>query len=91
MAFEWDPAKNQVNIQKHGVSFESARRIFEGPVLTSLDNRLDYGEERYVSIGQVEKGALLVVAHTKRNERIRLISARPVSRKERKAYDDQAR
>lgn len=91
MEFEWDPNKYQVNIQKHGVSFEIARRIFEGPVLTFLDNRLDYGEARYVSIGQVDSGVLVVVAHTKRNERTRLISARPASRKERQAYHDQAR
>ena len=91
MAFEWDAAKNRLNIRKHGVSFESARRIFEGPVLTWLDTRLDYGEDRYVSIGQVEMGALLVVAHTRRNERTRLISARGASRKERQAYHDQAR
>ena len=91
MAFEWDAAKNRLNIRKHGVSLESARRIFEGPVLTWLDTRLDYGEDRYVSIGQVEMGALLVVAHTMRNERTRLISARPASRKERQAYHDHAR
>ena len=91
MTFEWNAPKNQVNIQKHGVSFESARRIFEGPVLTWLDTRLDYGEDRHISIGQAEMGALLVVAHTRRNERTRLISARPASRKERQAYHDQAR
>ena len=53
MAFEWDAAKNQANIRKHGVSFETAQRIFEGPILTWFDDR------------------------------IRLISARPASRKER--------
>ncbi len=91
MTFEWDETKNQANIYKHGISFETAKRVFEGPVLTWLDNRRDYGEDRYVSIGQVEMGALIVVAHTKRNDRARLISARGASRKERQAYHEKIR
>ena len=46
MRFEWDETKNQANIQKHGVSFETAKRIFDGPVLSRLDERRDYGEDR---------------------------------------------
>ena len=88
MQFEWDEVKNQSNIRKHGVSFETAKRIFEGPVVTWVDQRRDYGEERYISIGRIEPLALVVVAHTSRNGRIRLISARPASRKERQAYHE---
>ena len=91
MKFEWDMAKNQANIRKHGVRFETAQRIFEGPVLTWLDDRKDYGEDRYISIGKVESVALIVVAHTSRDDRIRLISARPASRKERQAYHERIR
>ena len=91
MAFEWDVAKNQTNIRKHGVSFETAQRIFEGPVLTWFDDRKDYGEDRYISIGKVESAAVVVIAHTYRDDRIRLISARPASRKERQAYHEQIR
>ena len=91
MQFEWDEVKNQSNIHKHGVSFETAKRIFEGLVVTWIDRRKDYGEVRYISIGQVEPAALIVVAHTNRNGRIRLISARPASRKERQAYHEQIR
>ena len=65
MEFEWHEAKNQANIRKHGISFETARLIFEGLVLTRLDNRKDYGEDRYVSIEELEN-ALIAVAHTKR-------------------------
>jgi uncharacterized DUF497 family protein len=90
MLFEWDEAKDQANIQKHGVSFETAKRIFDGPVLTWRDNRRDYGEDCDISIGQVST-ALIVVAHTDRAGRIRLISARPASRKERQAYHEQIR
>ena len=91
MAFEWDVAKNQTNIRKHGVSFETSKRIFEGPVLTWFDGRKDYGEDRYISIGKVESAAVVVIAHTYRDDRIRLISARPASRKERQAYHEQIR
>ena len=91
MDFEWDQTKDQTNICKHGVSFDTARRIFEGPVLSWLDVRYDYGEERYISVGSVGAGAVLVVAHTERNGSIRLISARPASRKERQAYHEKTR
>ncbi|MXW16622.1 MAG: BrnT family toxin [Gemmatimonadetes bacterium] len=71
-----------------GCGETNARRIFEGPVATLPDRRRDYGEDRNISIGRVEPGALIVVAHTERHGRIRLISARPASRKERKAYHE---
>ena len=89
MEFEWDETKNQTNIRKHGIGFDTVRRIFEGTVATSPDRRRDYGEDRHISIGRVEPGALIVVAHTERSRgRIRLISARPASRKERKVYHE---
>lgn len=91
MEFEWDEDKNQANIRKHGVSFETAKRIFEGPVFSMLDDRDGYGEERYISIGMVEAVAILVVVHTDRKDRIRLISARPASKKERRNYYEQIR
>ena len=77
MEVEWDETKNQTNIRKHGIGFDTARRIFEGTVATSPDRRRDYGEDRHISIGRVEPGALIVVAHTERRGRIRLISAPP--------------
>ena len=88
MEFEWDEVKNQANIRKHGVGFDTAKRIFEGSVVTWTDQRKDYSEDRSISIGRVENGALIVVAHTDRAGRIRLISARPASRKERQAYHE---
>ena len=88
MEFEWHEAKNQANIRKHGISFETARSIFEGPVFTRLDTRMDYGEDRHISIGRLER-ALIVVAHTSRKGCVRIISARPASRKERRDYGGQ--
>ena len=64
---------------------------FDRPVLTWLDRRRDYGEDRYLSIGLVEEAALIVVSHTRRDGRIRLVSARPASRKERRIYHERLR
>ena len=86
MEFEWDPEKNDLNFAKHGIRFDEARLIFEGAVLTSTDNRADYGEERQTSIGEIEGIITVVVVHTARNGRVRLISARLANRKERRLY-----
>lgn len=86
--FEWDEAKNAANIAKHGVGFATASRIFEGPVLTAIDDRQDYGEIRSNSIGMVDGLLVLVVTHTDRGGRIRIISARPAKRAERRRYDE---
>ena len=86
--FEWDDAKNRSNIRKRGIGFDTAERIFPGVVVTEIDGRRKgYGETRYCSIGAVQ-GGIVVVAHTRRNGRIRLISARPASRKERRKYHE---
>ncbi len=89
MEFEWDEAKNQANIAKHGIAFAEAARIFEDLVLTEPDRRRHYGEERHLSIGRMAPNVSIVVAHTQRNRRVRLISARPASRRERQKYHEQ--
>ena len=89
MDFEWDEQKNQANISKHGVSFQLAKQMFDNPVFTRLDIREDYGELRLINIGECSNGTMLVVVHTRRDGRIRLISARPASRKERDIYYEQ--
>lgn len=89
MKFEWDEAKNQSNIRNHGISFELAQRIFAGPVLTWLDDREDYGEDRFISIGAIDGVALIVVVHTDREGQVRLISARAAARRERQTYYEQ--
>ncbi len=86
MDFEWDEAKNQSNIAKHGLGFERAKAIFDGFHLIREDDREHYGERRDVAIGLLGGVAVIVVVHTEREGRIRLISARPANRKERKVY-----
>jgi uncharacterized DUF497 family protein len=89
--FEWSEDKNATNIAKHGIGFERASRIFEGPVLTEVDDRADYGEIREVSIGAIERVLFLTVVHTDRSGLIRMISARRANRAERRRYDEAIR
>lgn len=87
MKFEWDADKNQKNIEKHGVSFEDASKIFDGFTVDAIDDRFDYDEERTISIGMFRGVVILMVVHTDRNGVCRIISARPAKRSERKIYD----
>lgn len=84
--FEWDDAKDRANIAKHGLGFDRASRIFVGPVLTFADERDYDGEYREISIGMLESAAIIVVAHTDRQGRFRIVSARPATSRERKRY-----
>ncbi|MEQ9328077.1 MAG: BrnT family toxin [Rhodospirillales bacterium] len=84
-AFEWDPAKAAANLAKHRVSLLQASRIFAGPGLTRIDDRTDYGEPRYISVGEAD-GRCLVVVHTPRDETTRIISARRAISAERASY-----
>lgn len=85
--FEWDEAKNQANIAKHGVDFAYASRIFEGPVWSWSDDRFDYGEPRQVSIGAIDGVMFLAVVHTPRAGVTRIISARRANRREKESYE----
>ena len=83
--FEWDPIKNRINITKHGISFPTAAKIFDGPLLEEEDTRQDYGEPRIIALGRSE-GRILYVVYTRRNSVIRIISARKANRHEREEY-----
>ena len=85
--FTWDEDKNAANIEKHGVGFATASRIFEGFVLTAVDDRFDYGEVRKNSIGLIDGLLFLTVTHTDRDGATRIISARRAKRSERRRYE----
>ena len=87
MTFEWDETKNAANLKKHGISFEEAVLVFDEPVFSRIDRRFEYGEERIVSIGLIGAIVMVVVVHTARNGKTRIISARTASRDERRNYD----
>lgn len=84
--FEWNAAKARHNFRVHGVSFPACSGVFLDPDrLEDADNREDYGEERFVTIGFASQ-VLLAVVFTLREKRIRLISARKANRNEEKEY-----
>jgi uncharacterized DUF497 family protein len=85
MAFEWNEAKRTANIRKHGVDFLRASRIFDGPVLEAIDDSEAYDEERLIALG-IATGTVYRVVYTKREENIRIISARKASKREREIY-----
>ena len=88
MLFEWDDRKAARNIAKHGVPFEYAVRVFLDPHrLDGEDIRGDYGEERRLTLGEIEQ-RLFVVAYTLRGEIVRLISARKANEREQRKYDE---
>ena len=83
MQFEWDEAKNLENIRKHEIDFADIPELFEGPMLVELDDRFDYGKDRWFSIGLLGNGVAVVVWTERQNDVIRLISARRANRHER--------
>jgi uncharacterized protein len=86
--FEWDEAKAAENCARHGISFETAIRAFDDPfAIERLDDREDYGEERYSILGMVD-GRLLYVAYTVREGITRIISARGAEPYERRQYHE---
>jgi len=87
--FEWDPDKERKNIRKHEVGFDEASSIFDDPMfITVIDEEHSTDEERYITIGLSNKNRLLLVAHTEREDRIRIISARKATRNEEKFYEE---
>ncbi len=89
MEFEWDKQKAERNTSKHGVSFEEAQTVFTDPLyLDFYDPDHSDEEERYIIVGQSDQQRLLVVSYTERDQKVRLISAREATRKEREAYEE---
>lgn len=89
LEFEWDPRKAELNLKEHGVSFDEATTVFHDTLsITIADPDHSDSEDRFVDIGTSHRGQLLVVSYTERRDRIRIISARPPTRVERKSYEE---
>ena len=89
MRFSWDPAKAAANLRKHGVSFEEASTVLRDALsATGSDPDHSVGEQRFVTFGISKKNRILVVAHTEEGDSIRIISARPATRQERRLYEE---
>lgn len=92
MRFEWDEAKNGLNLIKHGISFEAAALVFDDPHALNYQDREIEGEERWQTMGVIGGSVTILVAHTYRQEDgeevIRMISARKATSSERRAYEE---
>ncbi len=89
--FEWDEDKARSNLRKHGVSFEEAATVFGDALsLTIPDEAHSQAEERRIILGGSYRDKLLVVVHTERGDSVRIISARPASRNERRQSEENA-
>jgi uncharacterized protein len=87
--FEWDTAKARANEVSHGISFEEAASVFGDPLsLTIADPLHSLQEERFITIGESARGRVIVVVHTDRKSRIRIISSRKATRRERRDYEE---
>ena len=86
MHYGWDEEKNSSNIARHGIAFEDAKRIFEGPTVERVDDRFDYGEIRVYAIGLVNGFEITVIYTDRDNEERRIISAWRAEPHERRYY-----
>lgn len=90
MVYEWDAAKAVRNLKKHGLSFEEAATVFLDPLAITFPEPDHSGaENREITIGHTMKERLVFVAHCERGKRIRLISARPATKAERRQYEEE--
>ena len=87
MKFEWNRQKNKLNVEKHGLDFADAYQVFESPMLVKLDDREDYGEERWIGIGLLETRGVVIVFTELEADTIRVISFRKATTDERKHYE----
>ncbi|WP_044034263.1 BrnT family toxin [Microcystis aeruginosa] len=89
MQFEWNKNKAVKNLSKHRVSFAEAKTVFDDPLYVDFyDPEHSESEERYLIVGESDRGRLLIVSYTERGDVIRLISAREVTQTEREAYEE---
>lgn len=88
VSYEWDPAKARQNLRKHGVDFADAVTVLEDEAALTIRDPFSEQEQRWITLGMDALGRLLVVVYTWRGDRIRLISARPATPRERRQYEE---
>ncbi len=91
MDIEWDPAKARSNLTKHGVSFSDVEPAFFDKFALSMPDEFSVTEERFLLVGRDALGQILTVSYTYRGSAIRIISARPATKSERKEYEKELR
>ncbi len=91
LEFEWDLRKAETNLRKHKVTFQEASTVFADPLSATIHDP-DHSdiEDRYLTIGLFIAGRILIIAHSERNNRIRIISARELTSPEKRHYEEQS-
>jgi len=91
LEFEWDETKAARNLEKHGVTFDEASSVFWDPLGKVVPDPTDpFGEDRAIMMGHSDQGRLLLVVFTERADRIRIISARGATQRERHGYEEES-
>ena len=85
MQLDWDEGKRRSNIRKHGIDFIGVEKVFESKTVTILDDRFDYGESRFITLGLLN-GRVVVIAHSETRELIRVVSVRKATKNEEENY-----
>lgn len=88
MKVTWDPIKARANLAKHGVRFSDAESVLFDPGALTIEDEYAEGEQRFVSVGLDSQGRVLTVVYSYQGDAIRMISARPATRSERRAYEE---
>lgn len=88
MEFEWDEPKRIANLRKHGIDFSDVPVVFSRTIVTIEDDRVDYGEERFITFGLLQ-GHVIAVVHTESEDYISIISARKATKYEQQTYFEQ--
>lgn len=88
MEFTWSEAKRNLNLKNHGLDFVDALRVFEGVTFTFEDDRISYGEQRFVTLGLLA-GIPVSIVHTENKHEIRIISFRKATRRKTQIYFDE--
>ena len=91
MRYVWDAAKNRANIRDHRIDFADVPAVFNDPMLVELDEREDYGEDRWIGMGLLRSVAVVVVFTEPRHDTIRIVSARKANKHERTRYEQALR
>jgi uncharacterized DUF497 family protein len=90
MKLIWDRSKNEANIEKHGLDFADVYKVFESPMMVGLDERKEYGEDRWIGIGLLDNTRVVVIVFTEPEEdTIRVVSFRKATTDERKRYEQE--
>ena len=86
MNFEWGEEKNEKNIRKHKIDFRDVPQVFDGPMIVNIDDRMDYGEIRWIGMGFLRNIIAIIVFIEKDDDTIHIISARKANKHESKIF-----